>query len=156
MVAYSYKGRFVAPVRVGLGLPVLSIHRELGGYHPEQPIKPKRHTIRAIGKRRHARPGETLQHYHGMRSPKCFKIGDARCTSISAIHLFIRSDKVVINPNCDHEVVYSARVNVKHLDAFAGHDGFADWAEMKAFWLEEHDGKRLGPFCGVLVKWEPL
>jgi hypothetical protein len=32
MVAYSYKGRFVAPIRVGLGLPVLDLHYELGGY----------------------------------------------------------------------------------------------------------------------------
>lgn len=45
MVAYSYKRRFVTPIRVGLGL------------------LPKRQTIRAHGLRRHARAGEELQHY---------------------------------------------------------------------------------------------
>jgi hypothetical protein len=61
MVAYSYKARFVAPIRVGLDLPTLAEHLEMGGYHPGQIIRPKRQTIRAKGKRRHARPGETLQ-----------------------------------------------------------------------------------------------
>lgn len=107
MVAYSYKGRFVAPIRVGLGLPVFDLHYELGGYLPGQPILPKRQTIRANGRRRHARPGETLQHYRGMRTTKCFKIGAGRCFQTSAIRLFVESGRIVVNPNCDHEVVYS-------------------------------------------------
>lgn len=87
MVAYSYKAGFVAPIRVGLGLAVLDLHYELGGYLPGQPIRPKRQTIRANGRRRHARPGEALQHYHGMRTTKCFKIGDARCKGVSDVRL---------------------------------------------------------------------
>ncbi|UFW75178.1 hypothetical protein [Bradyrhizobium sp. WU425] len=156
MVAYSYKARFVAPIRVGLGLPVLDLYYELGGYLPGQPIRPKRQTIRANGRRRHARPGETLQLYYAMRTTKCFKVGDGRCKSVHAIRVFVHGDRIVINPDCDHEIVYSARLNAKHLDGFAAKDGFDDWAAMRTFWLEEHDGKRLGPFVGVLIKWEPL
>lgn len=34
----------------------------------------KRQTIRAIGKRRHARPGESLQLYTGQRTKACRKL----------------------------------------------------------------------------------
>jgi hypothetical protein len=153
MVAYSYKARFVAPIRVGLGLPVLHEHLELGGYHPVQVIKPKRQTIRAYGLRRHVRPGETLQHYHAMRQPKCFKIGDARCVSVDDIRLFIRSERIAIR---DESGSLTEFRTPRELDRFAGRDGFGDWADMRAFWLEEHDGKHLGPFRGVLVRWVPL
>ena len=65
MSAYSFKRRFVNPIRVGLCLdPIFQI-----GKHEvsemEAPIRPKRQTIRAEGKRRHARPGEIVQLYHG-------------------------------------------------------------------------------------------
>ena len=145
MVAYSYKGRFVAPIRAGLGLPILDEHYELGGYNPGQPIRPKRQTIRAIGRRRHAQPGEALQLYYGMRNPKCFKIGDGRCESVAEIRLFIHGERVQIGKQTYR--------GAKMLDAFAGDDGFDDWASMRAFWLEEHDGKHLGPFVGRLIKW---
>ncbi|WP_158669954.1 hypothetical protein [Bradyrhizobium guangdongense] len=158
MVAYSYKGRFVAPIRVGLGLPVLDLHYELGGYAPGSLIRPKFQTIRGQGSKRHARPGEVIQHYHAQRSPKCFKIGDGKCKAISAIRVFPHNDRIVIHPNSDHEIVYSAKTNAKHLDAFAVKDGFDDWAGMRAFWLEEHgeELKHLGPFIGVLIRWEAL
>lgn len=46
----------------------------------------------------------------------------------------------------------------RQLDAFARDDGFDDWPAMRVFWLENHEGKlkQLGPFVGVLIKWEPL
>lgn len=145
MVAYSYKGRFVAPIRVGLGLPVQDEHLDLGGYQPGQIIRPKLQTIRANGKRRHARPGETLQHYHGMRTSKCFKIGDGRCTSIDDIRVYVHAEWI--------EVGGDIRKG-RRLDAFAEKDGFNDWPDMRAFWMDEHDGKHLGPFCGQLIQWE--
>ncbi len=153
MVAYSYKGRFVAPIRVGLGLPVLDLHYELGGYIPGQPIRPKRQTIRAIGLKRHALPNETVQLYHAQRSPKCFKIGEATCTASDDIRLYVRSEQIEIRrrDRCS-ELIQKPGA----LDRFAQKDGFDDWADMRAFWLEEHDGKQLGPFVGVLVEWVPL
>jgi hypothetical protein len=152
MVAYSYKGRFVAPIRVGLGLPVLNLHYELGGYLPGQPIRPKLQTIRANGKRRHARAGETIQHYHGMRTTKCFKIGDATCARVDEIRISIRSERIEIRRS---DAGSSLIDKAAALDAFARSDGFDDWADMRAFWLEEHGGHRIGPFCGVLVQWKP-
>ncbi len=152
MVAYSYKARFVAPVRVGLGLPALAEHLEMGGYHPGQIIRPKGQTIRAKGKRRHARPGETLQHYHGMRSSKCFKIGEAECVAASDIRLHIRSEIVEIRSQTSSSQLID---KAAALDSFAQADGFADWADMREFWREEHgDLTRLGPFVGVLVEWK--
>lgn len=152
MVAYSYKGRFVAPIRVGLGLPVYDEHLELGGYQPGQIIRPKRQTIRYAGRKRHAQVGETLQLYYGMRALKCFKIGDARCTVVGLIRVFVHTGMVVVNEK-GREASYEEPFELDH---FARDDGFADWAEMRAFWLEEHDGKQLGPFVGLLIKWEAL
>lgn len=92
MVAYSYKGRFVASIRVGLGLPVLDLHYELGGYAPRSLIQPKTQTIRGQGLKRHARQGEMIQHYHAQRSPKCFKIGEGRCKSVDDIRIYVHAD----------------------------------------------------------------
>lgn len=141
MVAYSFKRRFVAPIRAGLSSVRLS-------WDPH----PKRQTIRAIGKRRHARPGETLQLYHGMRSRECFKIGDASCIAADGIRLFIRSEIIEIRRAAGNSELID---KAGKLDAFAQDDGFDDWADMRAFWLQEHDGKHLGPFIGVLIQWEP-
>lgn len=76
MVAYSFKKRFVDPIRVGLSSVSLSFD-----------CQPKRQTIRSIGKRRHARPGETLQLYTAMRTKQCRKIGDARCMGVEGVLL---------------------------------------------------------------------
>lgn len=143
MVAYSFKQRFVQPIRVGLSRISLSFD-----------CPPKRQTIRAIGKRRHARPGETLQLYFAQRSPQCEKIGDARCISVQEIRLvFGRTQEVRIAPGCpDFELMRSR----ERLDEFATGDGFDDWDDMHEFWKREHGGKRLGPFVGMLIRWEPL
>lgn len=136
MVAYSFNKRFVDPIRVGLSKVPLSFD-----------CAPKRQTIRAIGKRRHARPGETLQMYHGMRTKQCFKIGEARCTTASAIYFDFRCGLLQIDDRPRRKHVTA------ELDEFARSDGFADWIEMKQFWQEEHDAVS---FSGVLIKWEPL
>jgi hypothetical protein len=150
MVAYSYKARFVAPIRVGLDLPTLAEHLEMGGYHPGQIIRPKRQTI-VKGKRRHARPGETLQHYHGI-DRRVLQDREAECVAASDIRLHIRSEIIEIRSQSS-----SSRLIDKAaaLDSFAQADGFADWADMREFWREEHgDLARLGPFVGVLVEWK--
>jgi hypothetical protein len=93
MVAYSYKRRFINPIRVGLGLPPLfqfGPHKLVGDMDAE--IRPKRQTIRAFGKRRHARAGEILQHYTAMRTKQCTKIGDARCAGFDDMARFWREE----------------------------------------------------------------
>lgn len=139
MVAYSFKQRFVQPIRVGLSHVALSFD-----------CPPKRQTIRAIGKRRHARPRETLQLYYAQRSPQCEKIGDARCVSVEPIRISVQGSGQII-------LKEQGRIlDGEHLDAFAQSDGFDDWYDMREFWREEHGGKRIGPFVGVLIRWEPL
>ncbi len=59
MVAYSFKQRFLDPIVSGT----------------------KTQTIRGNGKRRHARVGDSLQLYCGMRTKACMKIiADPICT----------------------------------------------------------------------------
>lgn len=136
MVAYSFKQRFVQPIRVGLSSVSLSFD-----------CPPKRQTIRAHGKRRHARPGETLQLYRGMRTRQCFKIGDARCTDVKSIT--IKFDDVVFWIYLERE----RRLSMAEAEAFARCDGFASVADMQQFWIGEHG---YGKFDGVVVEWEPL
>ncbi len=62
MVAYSFKRRFVEPIRSGS----------------------KRQTIRSERKR-HARIGETLQLYTAMRTKQCALIGTAKCIGVEPI-----------------------------------------------------------------------
>lgn len=151
MVAYSFNKRFVAPIRVGLGLPV----------DEEIPPEPKRQTIRAIGKRRHARPDEVVQLYHAMRTKGCFLIGTALCSSVEPIDLYLNADVVRVGaldrPGNPVRAYTAADGSTGMLDAFARADGFGDWGEMKEFWREEHgDLKRLGPWTGLLIRWRPI
>lgn len=145
MVAYSFQGRFVAPICVGLGIEF-----------PQRPglviaagteIKPKRQTIRATGRRRHARPGETLQLYRGMRTKQCFKIADARCTEIQPMIIWVNAETIAIERS-------KLMLSWPEMDQFAGEDGFASAEDMAAFWRKEHAG--IEKFEGLLIKWEPI
>lgn len=150
MVAYSFKRQFVTPIRVGLGMPIAA-----GLPMPEgENYTPKCQTIRALGRRRHARPGETVQLYTGMRTKHCRKIGDAKCVRVDPIHIYLGSNRIAIAIGSPDAQVFD---RTAQLDAFAQRDGFADWADMREFWREEHgDLKRLGPFVGILILWSPL
>lgn len=68
MVAYNFQSQFVEAIRNGS----------------------KSHTIRRNGKRRHARPGESLQLYSGMRTKACKKIiTDPECVAAIPISIEI-------------------------------------------------------------------
>lgn len=141
MVAYSYKKRFVNPIRAGLYLLPI----------PEFPLGvPKLQTIRA-DRRRHARPSEELQHYCGMRTKDCFLIGRAECTSVSTIAIQIQRPR---GRRQDMIVAYMGTFTGKRLDKFATWDGFADWSDMRSFWQEEHPD--IFDFEGILIQWKPL
>lgn len=137
MVAYSFKRRFVDPIKSGLGLPF----DEIGAL-----VLPKRQTIRAFGKRRHARPGETLQLYHGMRTKQCFKIGEARCVSVHDVTIKVGKHTMPVSLDYAH-------IGGGHLHDFARADGFANSEDMLAFWQTEHG---LGKFEGIMIRWEPF
>lgn len=138
MVAYSFKGRFVTPIKVGLG----QIE-----HIPGTEYVPKRQTIRSTaGKKRHARPGEMVQLFYGLRTKNCFPIGVARCISAERISIYVATDGI--------NVILSGRIlGQKKLRELAQADGFKDPAEMAGFWLLEHG---VGNFVGVLIKWKPV
>lgn len=139
MVAYSFKKQFIEPILAGLG------EIDAGA------VRPKRQTIRAFGKRRHARPGEAVQLYTAMRTKQCRKIGDARCVSVEGVLL-----KWSEWPSfCTFDIKDGRRIGptrpIEDMEEFARLDGFPDFAAMKKFWADEHGG---ATFEGVLIKWE--
>lgn len=137
MVAYSFKARFADPIRSGLGY-----YEHIDGMIP----KPKRQTIRA-DRKRHARVGEELQLYTGMRTRQCKLIGRARCTHVRSIEMRIRRNGFTIDVDGFPYINAAA-------EEFARMDGFADTADMLAFWKAEHPG--VEHFAGVVIEWEPL
>lgn len=122
MVAYSFKARFETPIREGW----------------------KTQTIRA-GRARHARPGEMLQLFIGMRTAQCRKIcPDVRCTDVMKIVISYDGDGAI-------ERIITDGVPVRDLDAFAVQDGFRDADEMAEFWRAEHTP--VGLWHGVIIEW---
>jgi hypothetical protein len=121
MVAYSFKRQFVEPILSGA----------------------KCQTIRA-DRRRHARPGEQLQLYTGMRTKHCKLIARATCEAIEPVMLDFSGYGVV---KVGGNVLFSDA----RMQAFARQDGFSSWAEMRAFWCENHPRDEI--FEGVLIRW---
>lgn len=137
MVAYSFRQRFVAPILAGT----------------------KRQTIRA-DRRRHARAGEEMQLYTGMRTKQCCLITLADCKQVAPIVLsFIGSGSVMVELPGEQGPLYSRMYPSRwHLmtdiDLFARCDGFNGWDDMRTFWRDE-----CGDICewrGVLLMWSPL
>lgn len=127
MVAYSFNPRFIEPIRQGL----------------------KTQTIRANGQRRHARPGELLQLYTGMRTAHCRRIlPDTPCLNVMQVHIeFAHAEW----PHIDR--IWTDDVRVRDLDAFAIRDGFTDLDDMSAFWRDMRPSACDFGFDGVLIEW---
>lgn len=143
MVAYSFKRMFVPAIRIGLGLDVED---------PEPGARrAKLQTIRAMGRRRHARAGDELQLYCGMRTRQCELIGRSLCVGAPPIGIrFAKPHRPVERVEIDgSEIRFAA-----DLDRFAEGDGFETWGDLRAFWRANHPG--VLDFNGVLVRWEPL
>lgn len=117
MVAYNFQAQFAPDVESGK----------------------KRQTIRAEGKRRHAKPGETLQLYTGMRQKTCRLLRKATC-SIST-YCAIREDGVT-----------TGTLDPTDLNEFARDDGFRDFEHMKQWFRDTHGL----PFTGRLICWTSL
>lgn len=132
MVAYSFAPQFRQSVALGL----------------------KTQTVRAA-RVRHAKPGERLQLYTGMRTKYCRKLIDIDpvCTDITDIEIVV----TIQHP----KVIASIRLGGRDLsddeiEQFARADGFqANFlrtarAAMGEFWLDNHGQCR---FRGVVIKW---
>lgn len=123
MVAYSFNPRFEMPIREGW----------------------KTQTIRAMGRRRHARPGEMLQLYVGLRTAQCHLIlPEVRCTDVMKVVISFDGDGAI-------ERVITDGVPVRDLDAFAVRDGFTDIDDMSEFWRREHGP--VGLWYGLIIEW---
>lgn len=133
MVAYSFKPQFEAALRSG----------------------DKAQTIRALGKRRHARPGEMVQIYVGMRTANCRLLFQSEC--IEAVPIIVQPffglDKC--EPNRPylftpaHKVILNGQaLSIDEIHHLALADGFPD---RHAFYQFFED--RL-PFEGVLIRWQ--
>lgn len=138
MPAYSFKGLFCEYVKEGSKL----------------------HTVRAPrgGKMAHAKPGDTVYLYYGMRTKQCTKLAEGTCTKVESI--LITNDNVTIE---------GRRLSAEERDAFAHSDGFRHtdqfsnnragcWEMMLEFWKKEHgEIGTAGPvvfFRGVIIHWE--
>lgn len=119
MVAYSFKAQFV-PAIVG---------------------RLKAQTIRA-DRKRHVRPGETIQLYTAMRTKRCRLVGTANCYSVQPITIDLPANSVTIGGDI--------RAGWQALDGLAFQDGFDGWLSMRAFWLDTH---KVSVFSGVLIRW---
>lgn len=128
MVAYSFQREFIEPTWSGR----------------------KRHTIRAVGKRRHARPGDKVQHYVGMRTKQCRLFARSVCDVTLPIRLtFSRK------PSEDFvQIEGKPVISGADLDAFAQSDGFESWAAMRVFWKVKHGNSAW--FDGVIVYWKDM
>ena len=133
MVAYSFKRDFIDPIEQGL----------------------KTHTLRGP-RRRHARVGETMQLYVGMRTKHCRLIGTGICDRFRGVLLkfstypaFFIFDVMESDPG-----VFRRKGELQpltDLDAFARSDGFAHFDAMAKFWRDNH-----GPaqsWEGFLIGW---
>lgn len=124
MVAYSFNPRFEMAVREGW----------------------KTQTIRA-GRLRHARPGELIQLFVGLRTQHCHRIcDDVRCTDVMQVRIDFDSEGEIDRIETDH-------VPVRDLDAFAVRDGFTDACDMAAFWRAQNGQRPNSTFSGYLIEW---
>lgn len=140
MVAYSFQSQFVDPIEAGT----------------------KRQTIRAIGKRRHARPGDALQLYTGMRTRACRKILalDPTCLDVQGIEIHIsqrilKTTRYHPSPTpvfvIDRIIINGVELcALKNLEDLARADGFDTLADMADFWGRTHGP---GIFVGALITW---
>lgn len=110
----------------------------------------KRQTIRAIGKRRHARPGESLQLYTGQRTKACRKLisPDPECLSVQAVYMFKiierRRDSDAYQLYLDGELVFW-----HDIPEIANADGFENPTDFFNFFEDTHGMS----FRGILIKW---
>ncbi|MCO5085104.1 MAG: hypothetical protein M9939_26490 [Mesorhizobium sp.] len=124
MVAYSFKKQFAEPILSGR----------------------KRQTIRA-DRRRHARPGERLQLYTGMRTKHCRLVARTTCIAVLRIVIDMPAGR-------QPSIMLDGRPVEVGLDHFARLDGFEDWSDMATFWMDNHPG--VDRFEGVLIQWGAL
>lgn len=112
----------------------------------------KRQTIRAPrkDKRPHAREGQKLYLYTGLRTQHARKLGEATCTGVDEVYMNFQRNAVTVTSALGVRPILA----FSNLDEFAQADGLADWADMKATFAEIH-GERI-EFWGSIIHWGKL
>lgn len=135
MVAYSFNTAFVADIEAGT----------------------KRQTIR-LPRKRHARPGEMVQLFTGMRTKHCRKIiPDQLCVGVDEVRFDLRQGTALLWVN-GIPIIGGARDDYAIGDGFRGfpRDGDAvhipPFRHMTKWWRLTH-GSIL--FTGVAIRWQP-
>ena len=124
MVAYSFKKQFADPILAGTKVQTIRARR--------------------MGRSRHARPGETLQLYTGLRTKYVKLLGTAACVDATPITIDVFGAEV----RTAYGEVFAI---LNGIDDFARRDGFEDWQSMRLFWEENHPDVRM--FDGTLILW---
>lgn len=131
MVAYNFQRQFAQAIQSGK----------------------KHQTVRAIRKNRHARIGEKLQLYTGLRTKNCIKLieDDPICTGIDDIKIHISTDGKI-----NRIIVGDNQLNNQEMDEFARADGFTpgnDFTTRDAMGVFFHRYHGAGIFCGNVIMW---
>lgn len=90
--------------------------------------------------------GDTLQLYTGQRSKACRKLGEAVVTRVVTFSFYKKWNGYYFGIGNDFLVQTEGG-----LSAFAKKDGFKDFEEMKAFFVDQYGDL---PFEGYLIQWE--
>lgn len=119
-------------------------------FHEQLQDGTKRQTVRHAGAKRHARPGEPVQIYAGLRTKHARKlIDDPICRTVD--HIVIMVDRSAANGIATIEI-NGIPLSREQMVAFAEADGFAGLNQFGAFWRFTHGE---GRFEGVVIRWEP-
>ena len=114
----------------------------------------KRQTVRAIRKNGHARIGEKLQLYTGLRTKACRKLidNDPICTSVDEVEIHIKTTAEI-----EKIIVGNKELNNQEIEEFAAADGFNARAgysarDAMATFFQKYHGN--GIFHGNVIRWE--
>lgn len=136
MADYSFKPRFILPIELGTKQQTIRRYR------------PRWAAALVVDDRLkgHAKVGGPV----GLKTGSRFKprfIGHAVAQLVDHVRLDFRLDKRWLFGHMG----WDTAEKVGDLDRFAVLDGFADWADMREFWREEHDGAV--EFAGARIFW---
>lgn len=128
---YTYQARFIAPLVAGTKQGTIRV--------PRKP--PSRHV--QAGEIMRAKAGQRFKQWH---------IGDATVARVYNVTLNFHQNYLLTHDGQTSRVraTYTAAAT---LDRFAVEDGFQDWLELRAYWLEQHEG-RLVFRQHVRIEWE--
>lgn len=125
MVAYSFQKRFAEDIVSGRKMQTIRAHRK-----------------------RHARPGERLQLFTGMRTKNCKKLiePDPVCIAVTDIRIRV--------PHGFEPCQVTFKGSTFYIDQdFAVRDGFVTSDDFTSFWFNTHGP---GMFEGVVIQWKRL